>query len=142
MKRILMLASSVLLGSLVTLAHASPNHSNIDVIQFKLTNSCIECDLSGADIGLNHSNATLTRTNLSNILGNYINLSDSHLQHTNFSGAFLSGANFSRSDLTGANFDGAYVQYANFSGSHGANLETAHMCRTILADGSVVGDCN
>jgi len=137
MKRISILVSSILLGSIVSLAHASPNYSNLDVLHFKLTNSCVECDLSGADIGTNHSNAVLTNSNLSNLQGYNINLSNSSLRNTNFSGAELYNSNFSQSDLSGANFDGAYLQGANFSGTQGAKLENARLCNTIMSDGSV-----
>ncbi|MDR3492854.1 MAG: pentapeptide repeat-containing protein [Gammaproteobacteria bacterium] len=140
MKKSILVASALLLGSMVTLAHAHAHYSTIDSMQFKITNSCMECDLSGAEIGPNHSNATLTGSNLSNAQGYKLNLSNSNSRHVNFSGAYLVESNFSQSDLTGSNFDGANVAFANFAGSRGTNLANAKFCNTIMPDGSTKND--
>ena len=79
------------------------------------SNSCPDCDLSGADL----SGANLTGANLNNT-----NLSGAFLSGTIFRGADLWRANLSGSDLTNADLTSAIMNVINLSGSdlNGADL--------------------
>ena len=105
----------------------SPSHSqqvsiklqeNID--QLIRTNSCVKCDLSGAD---------LNRMNLSGA-----DLRDSDLTNTTFFLADLSGANLSGAVLRGSQFGGADLAEADLRGAdlRGAQMSGAYLGGALL----------
>jgi uncharacterized protein YjbI with pentapeptide repeats len=89
--------------------------NNVD--KLKKTNVCVECDLSGADLGeANLTGADLTEANLTNAdltganLG-WANLTDANLGEANLTGANLTNANLTNAildDVIGADFTGAF----------------------------------
>ena len=93
---------------------------NID--QLIRTNSCVNCDLSGAD---------LNRMNLSGA-----DLRDSNLTNTTFFLADLSGANLSGADLNGSQFGGADLAEADLRGAdlRGAEMSGAYLRGALLDD--------
>jgi uncharacterized protein YjbI with pentapeptide repeats len=94
-----LLVSGVLLGS----ARASdPDH----VIQLQKTRSCVNCDLSDADL----SGYNLPKADLSGA-----DLTGAKLYKADLTNAKLTATNFINCDLTGANLTGAVD--ANFAGA-------------------------
>jgi uncharacterized protein YjbI with pentapeptide repeats len=92
-----------------------PNYSfgydQKDVDKLKKYNSCIHCDLAGANLsGMNLVSANLSSANLS-----YAN---------------LSGANLNYSILKGANLENANLENANLENARlvGSNLENIYLC--------------
>lgn len=131
------LANLFCLVSTNTLAinlHYTPDQ----LAQFNETNECFNCDLSGATLSGNHSNAALISTNLTGSKGSgtfsAANFGGSNLSSANWSGANLSYAqlsyipliktNFSNADLSFANFEGSNTNYAVFDGAnlYGSNI--------------------
>lgn len=129
-----------------------------DVAQFNLTNQCNNCDLSGATLSGNHSNAAIVSTNLTGarITGTF---SAAVFYGSNFSSADCSTANLSYANLTyipliKVNFSNADLSYANFEGSltndavfdnanlYGSNISQSQLdssmsyCGAIMPDGS------
>lgn len=142
MRKALTVISAIVISTAISSAYAKPTYSYTQLDKFETTNACVGCDLSGARLENNHSNAKLDNANLSGIVSKDtygLNLSMASLKNANFSGAFLEYANFSQADLTDAHFDGASLFHANFYGATGANLANAKLCHTILADGSDSG---
>src|SRR5688572_24299140 len=83
----------ILTGSAVA-GHLTYNPDQ--VAQFNTTNQCYNCDLSGATLSGNHSNAALISSNLTGSKG---------------TGTF-SATNFGGSNLSFANWSGANLSYA------------------------------
>jgi uncharacterized protein YjbI with pentapeptide repeats len=140
MKKINSVLTALAIASLTLSAHAKSQFSPEQLEQFERTNKCSGCDLSGAQLSLNHSQAVLDNANLSGIyfirpIG--INFSQGLLTNANLSGAYLVSANFSQANLSGAHFDGAQLNGANFYGAKGVNLKNAaNICDVTAADGS------
>lgn len=80
--------------------------------QLLQTNSCENCDLSGA-----------------NLAG--LNLTGANLQGANLQGAQLSSTNLSRADLRGANLQDAEISRTTFQG---ANLQDATLANAQVSD--------
>lgn len=128
--------SSIIFIFGISSAYAS-GYNNSQLQSFERTNSCINCDLSGASISYNHSGAVLEQSNLSDVnmyTSGTINFSSSNLKQVNFTGANLVYANFSQADLTGARLDGA-----NFYGAKGVDFTNTRVCYVILPDGKNSG---
>ena len=95
-----------------------------DLDKLKKYNSCIHCDLAGANLyGMNLVSANLSSANLS-----YANLSCANLSGANLSGANLSDANLNltnltNTDLSGVNFRGASISYTKLKGANFANAD-------------------
>lgn len=101
--------------------------------QFNTTNQCFSCDLSGATLSGNHSNAALISTNLtgSHASGTFssANFGGSNLSSADWSKANLSYAQLTFIPLIKTNFSGADLSFTNFEGANtndaifdGANL--------------------
>ena len=79
------------------------------------TNSCRECDLSGANLNrVDLSDADLEGANLSKATLSLANLSRANLRNANLKGVALGGADLAEADLRGADLrgtslDGAYL---------------------------------
>jgi uncharacterized protein YjbI with pentapeptide repeats len=141
MKKNYLKIASILFTFGISPAYAS-GYNNSQLQSFERTNSCINCDLSGASISYNHSGAVLEQSNLSDVnmyTSSTINFSSSNLKQVNFSGANLRYANFSQADLTGARFDGADIYGANFYGAKGVDFTNTRVCYVILPDGKNSG---
>ncbi len=84
------------------------------------TNSCVQCDLSGAN---------LTRAQLANS-----DLRGANLKKATFSLANLAGANFQHSNLQGAEFGGADISEADFRGANitGTSFTAAYMRGSVF----------
>lgn len=132
--------------NLINPAIAKSNFDASQLSSFENTNQCLSCDLSSAELSLNHSGAILDNSNLSNIIGysgplQGINFSNASLKNVNLTGAYIPNSNFSNADLTNAHFNGAMLREANFYGAKGADLTgAADICFAILPDGKRV-DC-
>lgn len=111
--------------------------------QFNTTNQCFNCDLSGATLSGNHSNAALISTNLTGSKGSgtfsAANFGGSNLSSANWTDANLSYAQLSYMPLIKANFSCANLSYANFEGSNtndaifdGANLYGSNITQQQL----------
>lgn len=89
--------------------------------QFNLTNQCNNCDLSGAYLSGNHSNAILIGTNLTGSTGkgtfSLASFGGSNLSSANWSHANLSYAQMAYIPLIKTNFYGSDLSFANFEGS-------------------------
>lgn len=111
--------------------------------QFNATNQCVSCNLSGATLSGNHSDAALITTNLTGSKGS------GTFSATNFSGSNLSSADWNHVNLSYAqlsfipliktNFSGADLSFANFEGSNtndaifdGANLYSSNISQQQL----------
>lgn len=133
------------LSLLMTTVYAKPLYNRDAVTRFEQTNRCSNCDLSRAQLKLNHSGAVLDGANLSGIIEwgfPGINLSEANLQNANLAGALLPHANFVNADVTGARFDGANLANANFFQAIGLNLNHAAVtCGIILPDGKQTSSC-
>lgn len=149
----------VLLMGLTSVSFASRYNPN-QLAQFKSTNQCDTCDLSGAVISgkENHSNAVITNSNLTGavITGTfaYANFGGSNLSGSDWSSANLSNASFAYIPLIKANFSNAILTYAKFDGAvttdavfnnanlYGSNItqqqldNAASYCWAILPDGT------
>lgn len=92
-----------------------------DVAQFNLSNQCNACDLSGASLSGNHSNAAIVSSNLTGakISGTFSAsvFYGSNLSSSDWSGANISYVNFSYTPLVKAKFNYADLSYANFEGA-------------------------
>lgn len=128
---ILTVISGLLLSTGIVCASGLYNPDQLS--QFNSTNQCYSCDLSGASLSGNHSNAILYATNLTGSKGtgtfSATNFSGSNLSSANWTGANLSYAQLSFIPLINTNFSHADLSYANFEGSNtndavfdGANL--------------------
>jgi uncharacterized protein YjbI with pentapeptide repeats len=127
-------------------ASAAINHYSPDQLaQFHATNQCFSCDLSGATLSGNHSNAALISTNLTGSKGSgtfsAANFGSSNLSSANWSNVNLSYAQLSYIPLIKTNFSGADLSYANFEGSNtnyaifdGANLYGSNITQQQLDD--------
>lgn len=155
-RRYFALTSFCLLVSGAALASLAYNPDHL--AQFKTTNQCHDCDLSGAFLYGNHSGAVLANTNLTGARGlgtfSQTNFSGSNLSSGNWSHANLSYAQLAYIPLVKVNFSGANLSYASFSGSNtndanfaGANLlgsnitqdqldAAASYCNATLPDGT------
>ncbi|MGL6312420.1 pentapeptide repeat-containing protein [Vibrio sp. WXL103] len=106
------------------------------------TNSCKECDLSGADLsGATLTFADLSGADLSDATLINVDLFESTLTGTNFSGADMSNGDFRGSemtnvDLSNANLSGAYFESAQLSPS---NLDNATVTDTDFDNANLVG---
>ncbi|WP_108945980.1 pentapeptide repeat-containing protein [Shewanella halifaxensis] len=127
-------------NTLINPAYADTSDDNVTTLIS--TNSCQNCDLSGADL----NNATLTFADLSGadlsdaILTN-VDLFESTLTGTNFSGADMSNGDFRGSemtyaDLSNANLTGAYFSSAQLSP---ADLDNATVTDTDFDNANLVG---
>lgn len=114
-----------------------------DLAQFNLTNTCNECDLSGAMLNGNHSGAGIFYTNLTGAIGretfSMTNFAGSNLCSSDWAGANLSYAQMTYIPLIKANFTNADLSFANFEGSNttdaifeGANLYSANISQDQL----------
>lgn len=124
---------ATLAASLLITSASASTYNAADLFRFEQTNECNSCDLSGAQLGYNHSGADLTYANLSRI---YVNPDTS----VNLSAANLSYANLSMANLTGTHLDGAVLTHANLFGASNADVTNAYLCNTILPNGTVT-DC-
>lgn len=126
---------------------------------FQKTNVCNNCDLSGASLSGNHSNAILTYTNLTGAIGtgtfsqsNFTgsNLSSSNWENANLSYAQLSyisliDVNFTHANLSNANFEGSNTNNVIFDGAnlYGSNITADQLararsyCGATLTDGTI-----
>jgi len=84
-----------------------------NLLKLKALNSCLECNLSGADL----TNADLAKADLSD---------------SNLSGANLTGANLSAADLSYADLSYADLKNADFSGATLKNIKIQYtiFCNT------------
>jgi uncharacterized protein YjbI with pentapeptide repeats len=101
-----------------------------DLEQLKATNSCVRCDLRGANLSkLNLSGANLREVNLTGANLSGANLSDADLTNGNLASAVLNGADLNNASLTGANLRAASLQNTDlsFTGMIGTNLESANL---------------
>ena len=93
-----------------------PNYSfgydQKDVDKLKKYNSCIHCDLTGANLsGMNLVSANLSSANLS-----YANLSGANLNYSILKGANLENANLENARLVGSNLENIHLCGANING--------------------------
>lgn len=142
-RALLSVAMVLLIGMLcVSGAHAW-NEAQLQLL--KTTNSCPNCDLTGANLSYaNLNNANLLGANLRTA-----HLYKAHLYKANLSGANLLGANLYRAnllgaDLSGANLTGADLRDAmmistNLTGANlnGADLTGARLSGATWTDGSL-----
>ena len=107
-----------------------------DTLQLRLTNSCYQCDLSGADLsyrdltgadlrGANLAGANLTGARLDGA-SFYYSIDGNRPRNTSLKGAnltraSLAGADFYSANLNGANFTGADLREANFTAASESN---------------------
>ena len=109
--------------------------------KFEAHNNCNGCDLSGAGLTSNHSNAALNGADLSNVypvdpnVG--INFNHAQLPNANLTGANLVAANLSFADLTGALLFGTHLSRANMYGAtiDLTGIPVEELCGAILPDG-------
>jgi uncharacterized protein YjbI with pentapeptide repeats len=107
---------------------------------FNLTNVCNTCDLSGAMLYGNHSNAVLVNSNLTGVKGretfSMTNFSGSNLSSSDWTGANLSYAQMSYIPLVKVNFTGADLSYAHFEGSNttDAIFDNANLLNATITD--------
>lgn len=111
-----------------------------DLDRFKNTKSCIQCDLSKADLFYyeDGENSIATDSDFSGSNMVRVNLSNSHLEKTlfiksNLLSGFLSSSIFDGANFVGANcenaifsrasFKGAVLDQANFSGANLSNVD-------------------
>lgn len=148
--------SSMLMG--LTTVSLAAGYNPDQLAQFNLTNRCDNCDLSGAALSGNHSNAVLTNTNLTGAQGSGT-FSSAYFNGSNLSGSNWSNANLSYASLTyipliKVNFTGANLSFAKFDGAltadavfdhanlYGSNItqqqldNAASYCWAILPDGT------
>ncbi len=116
-----------------------------DLVRFNHYNQCASCDLSGAKLTGNHSNASLIYSNLTGSKGAGTfssavfygsNLSSADWRGVNLSYANLTyiplvKTNFSHADLSYANFEGALTNDAVFDDAnlYGANISQSQLDR-------------
>ncbi|MGB3295940.1 MAG: pentapeptide repeat-containing protein [Phormidesmis sp.] len=100
-----------------------------NVQRLVLTNRCMACDLTGAD---------LTETHL---IG--ADLRNANLQWADLTDANLEGADLEGADLTGANLTGAYLTDAYLANTQlvGVNFTNAHLYNVDLT-GATMADIN
>ena len=133
MKKLLLFL--ILSLGLIGLTSAGDFETNI--LKLKATNSCVMCNLNGADFtGVDLSGA---------------NLSDTSFRGADFIGANLSNTDFRGTDLTGADLSGADLSGANLAGAEltlsklkKADLSGANLSEVIIryADISEATLCN
>jgi len=113
---------------------AATSASAFDPVHLKKlwdTNSCIECDLSGAYLfNADLAGAILTEAELqeAELVGAI--LAGAKLVNVNLTNAVLGGADLTGADLTGTNFRKADMNFVNMKG--------AILCNTTMPDGSVI----
>ena len=123
-----------------------------DLDKLKKTNVCVECDLSGANLGgadlggadlagANLTGATLTGADLTGATLTLAKLSRANLTGANLAGANLTDANLSGADLAGANLTGATLTGADLTGANltGAGLEEANLTGAGLEEANLTG---
>jgi len=125
------------------------------VERLNVTGSCVECDLSGADLrAADYSNvnpdqanlkgAFLYKANLSGVNLARANLAEAILIGADLGGANLRRANLVRADLRGANLIGADLRGADLSGAILIQDQIDLACgddSTRLPEGRVIPDC-
>lgn len=133
--------ASLLMG--LTNVSFAATYNPDQLAQFNMTNQCYNCDLSGATLTGNHSNAVFSNTNLTGAKGSgtfsLSNFSGSNLSSSNWNQANLSYAQLTYIPLVNTNFSGANLSYANFEGAltanavfDGANLYGANISQQQL----------
>ncbi len=114
-----------------------------DLEKLKATNSCVKCDLRGADlyadVYVDMTNAILTGADLTNA-----NLALMVLRRVDLTGAILTGADLTKAYLKDADLTGADLTNVNLKDSiltdanlTNAKLGGAILCGTIMPDGQL-----
>ena len=137
-KNFVIISCCILFASKVIYA-ANLRFNQDDVQKFNTTNSCVNCDLSNAQLNGDHSQVNLTGANLSNAKGSYINLSQTILINANLSNSYFSSANFSQADFSGAAIYQADFSYANLYKAKMTLEQLSQLksvCNATLPDGS------
>lgn len=124
------------------LSNARPSYSDDDLTQFNEKNSCLKCDLSGANLyGLRHDGAILSESNL-----NETKFEWCKFRKSNFVSSILIRASDYQSDYTQSDFSNARMDYISMSYSHfsgaifiNTNLQSAKLYNVNLSSTDFTG---
>jgi uncharacterized protein YjbI with pentapeptide repeats len=129
-----MLRAIVTIGLLLSIN--SYAYNPLDLEKLKRTNSCVECDLSGANL----SGMKFTKSNLSGSVFYGANLSQANFSGANLSDSDLYMTNLSEANLEHANLANADMRLSNLGGAnlYGANLYGASLSKSPEAADSIL----